>query len=173
MEGVILEGATQALIQGQRLAKRGMRFHIPSHTIQISERDRQLWERAKPKLAPSGGSPLSLHQAAEELGVDKKILETSLKNAVKVGEMVLVAKNRFVPARYVASQGSCGRSPRRAECRRQVSTVAQYRDQTKIGRNFAIDLLEYFDRLGFTERVGNNRRIKRPARTVFAVEENA
>jgi selenocysteine-specific elongation factor len=52
-------------------------------------------------------------------------------------------------------------------------SVAEYCEQTKTGRNFAIELLEYFDRLGFTERVGNNRQIRRPAAIVFAVDEEA
>ena len=50
-------------------------------------------------------------------------------------------------------------------------TVAEFVEHSKTGRNFAIELLEYFDRLGFTERAGNNRRIKRPAATVFAVND--
>ena len=137
--------------------------------IQVSERDRQLWARAAASLAPDSGSPLGLHQAAEALGVDRKILETSLKNAVKIGEMVMMAKNRYLPVAYMARLGYATEAlaQRTAE---GFFTVAEYCEWTKTGRNFAIDLLEYFDRLGFTERVGNNRRIRRPAAIVFTVD---
>jgi selenocysteine-specific elongation factor len=170
VEVAILEEATGFLANEKRLGWWGTRFHLPSHLIQVSARDRQLWARAAARLAPDSGSPLSLHQAAEALGVDKKILETSLKNAVRIGEMVMVAKNRYLPTAYMARLGYATEAlaARTAE---GFFTVAEYCEQTKTGRNFAIDLLEYCDRLGFTERAGNNRRIRRAAATVFAVDD--
>ena len=165
----ILEAAAGVLVNEKRLAGRGTGFHLPAHVIQVSERDRQLWARAAASLAPDSGSPLGLHQAAEALGVDRKILETSLKNAVKIGEMVMMAKNRYLPVAYMARLGYATEAlaQRTAE---GFFTVAEYCEWTKTGRNFAIDLLEHFDRLGFTERVGNNRRIRRPAAIVFTVD---
>jgi selenocysteine-specific elongation factor len=169
VETDILEEATETLVKQKRLNGRGKRFHLPSHVSQATEIDRQLWDRAAASLAPDSGSPLSLHQAAVALGVDKKVLETSLKNAIKIGEMILVAKKRYLPTRYLARLGHA------AEALAQRSdeghfTVAEFSLQTKTGRNFAIDLLEYFDRLGFTERSGNDRRIRRHAASFFAVE---
>ena len=170
VETPVLEEATGQLMNEKRLDKRGTRFHLPSHVIQVSRHDRQLWAQAAARLAPDSGSPLSLHQAAEALGIDKKILETSLKNAVKIGEMAVVAKNRYLPTAYLARLGYVAEAlaQRTAE---GFFTVAEYCAQTKTGRNFAIELLEYFDRLGFTERLGNTRRIRRPAATVFAVDD--
>lgn len=172
VEAPILEEATGYLVSEKRLGGRVTRFHLPSHVIQVPESDRQLWKQVVPRLAPNSGSPQSLHQAAEALGIDKKILETSLKNAVKVGEMVLVAKNRYLPTSYMARLGYAAEelAERTAE---GFFTVAEYCEQTKIGRNFAIDLLECFDGLGFTKRVGNKRRIKSPAATVFAVDDES
>lgn len=170
VETLILEEAINCLINEKRLARRSTRFHLLSHEIQVSSHDRQLWEQASASLAPDSGSPLSLHQASESLGVDKKILETSLKNAVKIGEMAMVAKNRYLPMAYIARLGHV------AEVLAQrnndgMFTVAEYCEETKTGRNFAIELLEYFDRLAFTERSGNSRRIKRPAKAVFKVDK--
>lgn len=170
VETPILEEATGFLANEKRLGRRGTRFHLPAHVIQVSESDRQLWARAASRLAPDSGSPLSLHQAAEALEVDKNILETSLKNAVKLGEMVLVGKNRYLPTAYMARLGRAAEAL--AERAAEGSfTVAEYCEQTKTGRNFAIELLEYFDRLGFTARIGNNRQIKRPAASAFAVDD--
>ena len=50
-------------------------------------------------------------------------------------------------------------------------TAAEYKDHARIGRNFAIELLEFFDRSGFTERLGDRRRIRRSAAEVFGVED--
>ncbi len=166
----MLEEATGSLVNKKRLGHRGTRFHLPSQVIQVSELDRQLWERAASRLAPNSDSPLSLHQAAEALGIDKNILEASLKNAVKIGEMVLLAKNRYLPTTYLARLG-CAAEVLAAGTAEGFFSVAEYCEQTKTGRNFTIDLLEYFDRLGFTERAGNNRRIRRPAASIFALDD--
>jgi selenocysteine-specific elongation factor len=170
VETPVLEEAAAHLVNEKRLGDRGKRFHLPSHTIQVSERDRQLWTRAAAILAPHTGSPLSLQQAAEALEIDKKTLQISLKQAVKIGEMVLVAKNRFLPKSYMARLGYAAEALAEKSAGGLFS-VAEYCEKTKTGRNFAIDLLEYFDRLGLTERLGNNRRIRRPAATVFAIDD--
>ena len=169
VEFTVLESAVAALIGAKALVRSGSRFHLPSHTISVSPDDRKLWARVSAKFSPENGSPLSLHQAAEEIGVDKKTLELSLKNAVKIGEMVQVSKNRYVPVGYVTNLGLAAEDLAERSGR-GLFTVGDYRDQTQIGRNFAIDLLEYFDRIAFTERLGNNRRIKRPAKSVFSIE---
>ena len=47
-------------------------------------------------------------------------------------------------------------------------TTAAYRDASGIGRNLTVDMLEYFDRIGFTRRVDDtHRRILRYAKTLF------
>jgi selenocysteine-specific elongation factor len=172
VETPILEEATDFLVLEKRLGQRRTRFHWPSHEIQIAAQDRQLWEQAAARLAPDSGSPLSLHQAAEALGVDKTMLERSLKNAVRIGEMVMVAKNRYLPTAYTARLGYAAEALAERSADSSFS-VAEFCQQTGTGRNFAIELLEYFDRLAFTQRSGNSRRIRRPAATVFALDDEA
>ena len=95
-----------------------------------------------------------------------------MKNAVKIGEMVLIAKNRFLPASYMARLGLAAEALAKRSSGGCFS-VAEFCKQSKTGRNFAIDLLEYFDRLGFTEQQGNSRRIRRSAATVFRVDDES
>ena len=166
IEELVLEAVINKLLDEKRLGRRGARFHLPSHNIEVSERDRQLWTQAEPSLAPKKGSPLSLHQAAEAIGVDKKILESSLKIAVKMGEMTVVAKNRYLPNWYMMQLASAAQQLVQ-NTDKETFTVSEYCEKTMVGRNFAIDLLEYFDRKGFTERIGNNRRIKNSGSNVF------
>jgi selenocysteine-specific elongation factor len=168
IETAVLEDALGALAHEQRLHMRGTRYHLPSHTIQVSGRDQQLLDRAAPKLAPRSGTPLSLHQAAEELNVEVKTLEKALKTASRLGDMVLIGKNRYVPVPFVAKLGAVAERLA-ANSDGGHFTIAEYRDQTDLGRNFTIDILEYFDRVGLTERNGNARRIRRSVTDVFAV----
>ncbi len=164
----IIQQACEFLHDEVRLGRRGAQFHLPSHSITISAHDQKIWSMAVESLAPKTGSPLSLHQAAEAMGIQKGVLEKSLKNAVKTGEMVLVARNRYLPRSYLTRLGLEAEKVATHSSDGMFS-VPDYCKYTQIGRNFAIDLLEYFDRLGFTERVENARRIKRSAEAVFTL----
>ena len=102
-------------------------------------------------------------QVAQELAVEIKSLEKTLKIGIKLGDFVFIDKNRYVPqtliiklkaaAEHLASKSVDG-----------LFTVVQYRDEVDMGRNFVISILEYFDRVGFSERTGNFRSIRRCAK---------
>jgi selenocysteine-specific elongation factor len=46
-------------------------------------------------------------------------------------------------------------------------SVKQYRDRAGIGRNSVIEILEYFDRVGYTRRIDQVRQIRQPAVDAF------
>ena len=171
IETSILEVLLGTLVEEQRLNSRGTRFHLPSHNIRISVRDQQLLDRVAPKLAPRSGTPLSLHQAAADLKVDLETLEMTLKTASRLGKMVLIGKNRYAPTHFVAKLGVVAEQLA-ANSADRCFTTAEYRKQTTLGRNFVIDVLEYFDQIGFTERNGNTRYIRRSVKDVFMVSSD-
>ena len=171
IETSILEVLLGTLVEEQRLNSRGTRFHLPSHSIRISVRDQQLLDLVAPKLAPRSGTPLSLHQAAADLKVDLKTLEMALKTASRLGKMVLIGKNRYAPTHFVAKLGVVAERLA-ANSADRCFTTAEYRKQTTLGRNFVIDVLEYFDQIGFTERHGNTRFIRRSVKDVFVVSSD-
>ena len=46
-------------------------------------------------------------------------------------------------------------------------TAGEFRDRSVIGRNMAIEVVEFFDKAGLTKRTGNSREIVKPAIEVF------
>ena len=46
-------------------------------------------------------------------------------------------------------------------------SVIQFRDVSHIGRNLCIEILEYFDRIGFTRRDGNTRHVRTEKKNIF------
>ena len=171
IETSILEVLLGTLVEEQRLNSRGNRFHLPSHNTCISVRAQQLLDRVASKLAPGSGTPLSLHQAAADLKVDLETLEMTLKTASRLGKMVLIGKNRYAPTHFVAKLGVVAERLA-ANSADRCFTTAEYRKQTTLGRNFVIDVLEYFDQIGFTERNGNTRYIRRSVKDVFMVSSD-
>ncbi|MBG4700738.1 SelB C-terminal domain-containing protein, partial [Pseudomonas aeruginosa] len=67
-------------------------------------------------------------------------------------------------ARAVAApppSGSLGRGGRRGAPRGPAALGAgQFRDRLGIGRKRSIQILEHFDRIGLTRRIGNDRRLR-------------
>ncbi len=47
-------------------------------------------------------------------------------------------------------------------------SVIQFRDASHIGRNLCIEILEYFDRIGFTRRDGNTRYVRTEKKNIFS-----
>jgi len=47
-----------------------------------------------------------------------------------------------------------------------VVTAAKVRDRAGLGRGLAIEVLEYFDRIKFTRRIGDEHHVVRPAPSV-------
>src|SRR5438093_7230951 len=52
-------------------------------------------------------------------------------------------------------------------------TAAEFRDRIGTGRKIAIRILEYFDKTGFSRRVGDAHRVRDPTLLVERVRKNA
>ena len=50
-------------------------------------------------------------------------------------------------------------------------SVVAFRDAAEIGRNLAVQVLEYFDKRGLTARKDNARRLLKPVAEIFGHEE--
>ena len=80
--------------------------------------------------------------------------------------MVGATKNRYyLPASLRGLADSLEQAA--AESPDGTVSAASFRDKAGIGRNLSIEVLEYFDKVRFTRRIGNERKILRPAEEVF------
>ena len=169
VDAMTLDAALNVLVAENRLSARSQKFYLPSHAVQISAKDKILLERAIMVMAPSFGTPPSLYQAAKDLGVEVSSLEKALKTGIKLGDVVMIKKNRYMPksllkklaiiVEQLAAQSDDG-----------SFSTANYRDEVNLGRNFIIAVLEYFDRIGLTIQVGNQRRVQCSADSIFLLK---
>ena len=158
VEAATIEVALAQLVRERRLTAHGKTFHLPSHVIDVSEKDGRLLARAITVLSQESSTPPSLHQAANDIGVEVSSLKRVLKIGVRLGDVVVIEENRYVPksvvirlaivAEKLAARASDGKF-----------TTAEYRDEVKLGRNFVVAVLEYFDRKGFTVQRDGRRRV--------------
>jgi selenocysteine-specific elongation factor len=122
-------------------------LRLASHQPLIADADAALWQRVEPLLGVA--RPPSLGELAPTIGMEAAKLEAALSRLARQGLVVRVAKNRyFLPAPLKRLQDLA------AEMGGPI-TAAAFRDKSGLGRNVAIEVLEYFDRIKFTRRVGD------------------
>ena len=166
----VVEHALASLLQRGAVARRGVTVRLPEHRVNLGANDERVWPRVAHALDPANGSPPSLRQAAERLKIDEAELGALLRRATNAGLVLPVTRTRFVPLAAVKALATHAESlaHRLPEGR---FTAAEYKNHARVGRNFAIELLEFFDRSGFTERLGDRRRVRRPAADAFGAED--
>ena len=167
MPETLFDAITTKLIADKTLSSDGMLLHRPDHQPGLTGDDAKRWETLQPYLDETPKSPPVVHDLAQAAGLPVNGVGKTLRQAVRMGLAVQIAENRFfTPAALrahattfeamIASEGSVGVSP--------------FRKEAGIGRNLAVEVLEYFDRVGLSQRDGNVRHQLRPVADVFGAE---
>lgn len=138
----------------------GAGVRLAAHQVRFSGADAALWQGALPLLEKSPLRPPPLAELAGTLKADAKKLETALSHAARQGLLVRVSKTRFFLPAAVRELETIARA---AAGPGGALTAAGFRDRSGIGRNAAIEVLEYFDRIRFTRRIGDAHVLVRPA----------
>ena len=134
-----------------RLARTAGAYHLPSHVAALSAEEQALMKQVHP-LLDADQSP-STGDLAKALGLPLASLEAPLKRLAKRGALVQVSAKRFYLPERLASLARCAA----ALAAQAPFSARQFRDAAGIGRNAAIEVLEYFDAKGFTRRSGDAR----------------
>ena len=142
-----------------KLAVEGAWVRLPSHTVQLSERDEERWARIDPLL---GGTerfrPPRVRDIAGMFGEAETEIRRLLKTLGRLGRLDEVAHDHFFLRETVSEMvdiiARLGQDLPKGEF-----TAAQFRDQVENGRKVAIQILEFFDRHGVTLRRGDLRRV--------------
>ena len=88
-----------------------------------------------------------------------------LKRVARMGEVYPVAPDHYFTRRAVAELAELVRGLATAH---GFASAALFRDRIGTGRKLAIQILEFFDRVGFTRRVGDSHVVRQPQ--LFAEE---
>ena len=132
--------------------RNGAGVRLASHRAQLSGADAATWDLARTELARDALRPPTLAELAARLKIEPRRLEGTLMNAARRGFLVRMSKTRFFMPEAL-------RAFEKAACEEAAAagaiTAAAFRDRAGIGRNAAIEVLEYFDQIKFTRRTGD------------------
>jgi selenocysteine-specific elongation factor len=154
-----------SLIRDQELVREGPQIRRPTHEIELSQSEKVLWRRIAPLLGPDV-RPMTLHDIAAKQRLDLKIVKRVLERAARAGYVVRIAAGRFLHASALLGLAAKAQTLA-ANSNGGWFDVAAFRDRSNLGRGISIELLEYFDRIGFTQRIGDQRRVLKSADAVL------
>jgi selenocysteine-specific elongation factor len=133
-------------------------LHLPGHTNTPSAAELALLQRLLPRLAQSPVDPPWVRDLARELGAVEGAVRAALLRGAQRGEVHQVVRDLFYHASAVQE---LERHVRRLQAADGEVRATTFRDAIGLGRKRAIQILEYFDRIGLLRRVGD-RHLVRP-----------
>mgnify|MGYP003320563143 FL=1 len=133
-------------LRSGRYALSGHQADIPAAVVALFEQVKPLLDQAQP---PSSGD------LAKQLGIPLSKLEKEIPSLVKFRLCIQISTNRY----YLPDQIAQLTQTAIDLAEHDNFTVRAFRDSTGVGRNIVVEILEYFDRKGFTRRSGDSRQI--------------
>jgi selenocysteine-specific elongation factor len=132
-------------------------LHLPEHQARLSEEDESMWQQLQPLLEQSGFDPPWVRSLASAIGRDEAAVRLLLRKMARLGRVHQVVRDLFYADATVRQLAAMlvqlvADSP--------VIQAAAFRDRVGLGRKRSIQILEFFDRIGLTRRLGDQRRIR-------------
>jgi selenocysteine-specific elongation factor len=132
-------------------------LHLPGHDNSLTPHERALVEAAIPRLCDRRFDPPWVRDLARDLRQSEAAMRSALIRAAKRGELYQVVRDLFYHPTAINELALCV-----SDLEREHGEViaAAFRDKTGLGRKRAIQVLEYFDRIGYTRRIRDSRMIR-------------
>lgn len=154
------EGIARLLIE-RLLAANTLRAHgpfvaLPGHQPTLSEADEALWRQLAPLLEAAAFEPPRVRDLVTETREEERIRDV-LHACARLGRLYQVRRDHFYPAATVVEMADIVQALASEHGRIQA---AAFRNRLGTGRKLAIHILEFFDRVGFTRRIRDERVIR-------------
>jgi selenocysteine-specific elongation factor len=136
-----------AAMRGE-IVKRGPWLHLPGHTVTLDDADRALAAALLPAVKAGRFDPPWVRDLANANGVGEERVRQLMRKLARQGELFQVVRDLFYHQEVIRELASIAAT----EAQKNAGTVAAapFRDVTGLGRKRAIQLLEFFDRVGYT-----------------------
>ncbi len=136
-------------------------LHLPDHQASVSAADRDLFAALKPLLDAAPYNPPRVRDVFKASGVAEDTVRQLFKRLARAGELYPVAHDHYFTAQAVAALAAVVA----AVCATHgVARAAEFRDAIYGdgggGRKVAIQILEFFDRVGYTRRVRDDHLLR-------------
>ncbi len=146
----------EAAIAGDVVIK-GSVLRLAAHRVQLGEREQLFRQRALPAIVDGGFDPPWMRDLARAQRLDEQTARHYLKRLARSGELVEVLPDLFYAQTMLTRLMQIALA---IEASDGVIETPRFRDQVNLGRKRAIQILEWFDSVGFTRRSGDQRWVR-------------
>ncbi|HHD2951726.1 TPA: selenocysteine-specific translation elongation factor, partial [Klebsiella quasipneumoniae subsp. similipneumoniae] len=125
-------------------------LHLPEHKAGFTDEQQAVWQKVETLF---GDDPWWVRDLAREVHVEESLMRAVLRQAAQQGIITAIVKDRYYRNDRIVQ---FAQRVRELDQLRGSTCAADFRDTLNVGRKLAIQILEYFDRIGFTRRRGND-----------------
>jgi selenocysteine-specific elongation factor len=154
------------LVREGTLIKTEFGLRLATHQARLAPADARLWEAINRAFDAAAPRPLTVRELAEASSLDQRRAEAFLTRAARLGLIHYVSKTRLARTNDLRQLAQVVEQIARSTNDATVG-VAQLRDASGIGRNMSVEIMEFFDKQHFTQRVGDRHRVVKPADSLF------
>jgi selenocysteine-specific elongation factor len=129
-------------------------LHLPEHRVTLSDRERELGQKLQSALAAGQFDPPWVRQLALSVRADDDEVRLVLRKCAVQGEVYQVVHDLFY---HRDATRTLARALRALAEKQGFVEAAAYRDLIGVGRKRTIQVLEFFDRVGYTRRTPRGR----------------
>ncbi len=129
-------------------------LHLPDHKAGFTDEQNAVWQKAAPLFADE---PWWVRDLAQQTGTDEQLMRAVLRQAAQQGMITAIVKDRYYRNDRIVTFASMIRE---LDQEKGSTCAADFRDKLNVGRKLAIQILEYFNRIGFTRRRGNDHLLR-------------
>jgi selenocysteine-specific elongation factor len=150
------------LLGAGRLAQTRAWLHLPDHQASLAALDRELFARLKPLLDAAPFNPPRVRDVGQAAGIAEDAVRQLFKRVARAGELYPVAHDHFYTAAAVAELAAIVRRLNDAQGAARAAPLRDILFGDGGGhRRQSIQILEFFDRVGYTRRVRDDHVLRR------------
>jgi selenocysteine-specific elongation factor len=147
-------GLVTTLVENDLLRASGNRLHLPTHSVELSSEEQAAGAQLLALLEAGRFDPPWVRDLAKSEGMEEDDVRRLLRKLGRAGMATQIVPDLFYHPRALRDLAHIIATSHDSE-------TASFRDATGLGRKRAVQVLEYFDRSGYTRRI-QNRHVLRP-----------
>ncbi len=154
---ILSDAALNDLLSENLVIREGTHLRLKSHEPRLPPNEERLLGKLRREIGPGDLQPPVVHALAQAMTMQKPALDAFLLRCVRRGQLIRVCDNRFLHPEAVSRLVKV--VIKLSDDGSKRFTAREFRDESGIGRNFTIQLLEYLDAQGVTRRIGDERAV--------------
>ncbi len=135
---------------GRRVVRSGPWLRLPEHSVTLSQDEQALAQKLQPLIAAGRFDPPWVRDLAAVVNLPEDRVRQVLSKQVTQGSVYQIVRDLFYDRNRIGELADLVTALARE---RAAVDAARFRDAIHTGRKRAIQILEFFDRVGYTRRV--------------------